>query len=545
MSGRKTDKVGIVGVRTDQPNALDSWPPDYKHVAILSTIKQFMLEDLLELQQKAVASVTNDGDIIHGIKTAVDMIIGHCKKLKYKRMIMVVTNATGRMSFESDLIRPLVALLQDQDIVLKVLVIDWMNDEGGQFEADASTRMSNVSGFKHAFSTLDTDRFVLASYEEAADSLSVPKIRKVRPVKTFKGNLILGDPNKYGPDRTVSIPVEGYPCTRKATVPVSTAYAVTESEEERRAVHYVRDYYVENKDEPDGKAAVDKESLESGYKYGSEIVTFSEEQKALIKGPTSDAELSIIGFTAQRLVPRWYLMSPADYIVANANAVDAAIALSSLAHALVETESYGFARYVSKENADPQVVLLAPKIEPEFEALVLCQLPFAEDYRQYQFPSLGDVKSKAGISLPADSLQRKSREPTAEMNSYMEHIINHMDLMTAEMDEDADPIESVVPEDVYNPLLHRIRHVIKECAIQGDTALIPAIQPILLKYSKPDEILVDECQAELDSLEKLFNIKVVERKMTIRQQKEVEEQRGKWKAKETELDIDALLGDSP
>ncbi len=69
----------------------------------------------------------------------------------------------------------------------------------------------------------------------------------------------------------------------------------------------------------------------------------------------------------------------------------ARMALSSLIHALHELESYAVARIVPKDDKDPQIILLAPYIEPNFEALVDIRLPFAEDVRMYRFPPLDKV----------------------------------------------------------------------------------------------------------------------------------------------------------
>ena len=47
----------------------------------------------------------------------------------------------------------------------------------------------------------------------------------------------------------------------------------------------------------------------------------------------------------------------------------AKMAISSLVRALHETESYAVARLVTKNDKDPQIVLMAPLIEPELDAV--------------------------------------------------------------------------------------------------------------------------------------------------------------------------------
>ena len=91
---------------------------------------------------------------------------------------------------------------------------------------------------------------------------------------------------------------------------------------------------------------------------------------------------------------------------------EARIALSSLIHALHELDSYAVARIVLKENKDPQIILLAPYIEPDIEGLIDVPLPFAEDVRTYRFPPLDRVITNSGNvltshrNLPSDDLQK-------------------------------------------------------------------------------------------------------------------------------------------
>ena len=66
----------------------------------------------------------------------------------------------------------------------------------------------------------------------------------------------------------------------------------------------------------------------------------------------------------------------------------ALMGLSSLIHALYELESFAVARIVTKDGKEPQIILLAPQIENDFEALIDVPLPFAEDVRVYKFPPL-------------------------------------------------------------------------------------------------------------------------------------------------------------
>ena len=103
----------------------------------------------------------------------------------------------------------------------------------------------------------------------------------------------------------------------------------------------------------------------------------------------------------------------------------AKMALSSLIHTLHELESYAVARIVTKDGKDPQIILLAPSIEPDLEALVDVPLPFAEDVRFYRFPPLDRVIGASGATI------KKHRHlPTDDLVEAMSDYVDSMDLST-------------------------------------------------------------------------------------------------------------------
>lgn len=109
-------------------------------------------------------------------------------------------------------------------------------------------------------------------------------------------------------------------------------------------------------------------------------------------------------------------MSNVNVIIPQKAHDKATLALSSLIHALWESDSYAIARLVTKESKPPLLVLLAPSIESDYECLLEVQLPFAEDVRSYRFPPLDKVVTVSGKivtehrNLPSTSLQEAMDE---------------------------------------------------------------------------------------------------------------------------------------
>lgn len=103
-------------------------------------------------------------------------------------------------------------------------------------------------------------------------------------------------------------------------------------------------------------------------------------------------------------------MSTSNILIGQKTNNKAILALSSVIHAMFETESYAIGRLVVKSGKSPLIVLLAPSIESDYECLLEVQLPFAEDVRSYRFPPLDKVMTVSGKvikehrNLPGDNL---------------------------------------------------------------------------------------------------------------------------------------------
>lgn len=116
-------------------------------------------------------------------------------------------------------------------------------------------------------------------------------------------------------------------------------------------------------------------------------------------------------------------MAESCLTIAPATNDKARMALSSLIHALFELESYAVARLVRKTGNEPLIVLMAPLIEPDCEALIDITLPFAEDLRIYRFPPLDRVITTSGTSL-----SEHRNLPTKELSDAMSDYVDAMDL---------------------------------------------------------------------------------------------------------------------
>lgn len=386
---------------------------------------------------------------------------------------------------------------------------------------------------------------------EAIDQLNIPRLKQTRPIPSFRGQLTLGDASKY--DATLTIDVERYPCTMLAKPPTASSFVVRTDlgaagpsdgpsdgivgedhpMSDLAAVRHQRGYQVDDPDEPGAKKNVEMEDIEKGYEYGRTAVHIAESDMNAVKLETTPA-LELIGFIREEEFDRYLPMSRTNLIVPQKANQQAQLALSSFIHALHEGGLYAVARLVTKENRPPIVILLSPRIEPDFECLVDVELPFEEDMRRYKFPPL-DRK----LTVSGKVITEHRDLPNADLTAAMDAYVDSMDLSTFGEDEDGNPDEYAKPEDTYAPLVHRINHIVRWRATHPDPTLpIPNPPEVLTKYSAPPSELVERAKSNLESLKVAADVKKVPPKV-----------KGRGKRNRTErekpisgLDVDALLG---
>lgn len=155
---------------------------------------------------------------------------------------------------------------------------------------------------------------VFGTMAQAVEELSIPRIKPVRPFKTYDGVLTLGNPEEN--PNAMSIAVERYFKTKLAHPPSASTVVVksehnggpsrsqapaademegVEATGDFSGVKQVRTYRVNDPDAPGGKKDVEFESLSKGYMYGRTVVPISESDQNITKLETKKS-FEIIGF---------------------------------------------------------------------------------------------------------------------------------------------------------------------------------------------------------------------------------------------------------
>ncbi|OJJ03536.1 hypothetical protein ASPVEDRAFT_737011 [Aspergillus versicolor CBS 583.65] len=541
-TGRKTAMLGVIGLKTDGTSNELQDESHFSHISVFSEIKQFLMPDIRQLAEQIKPSNGDKGDAISALILAIQMIITHCKKLKWKRRIVLITNGMGRMNSEN--LGDIVSKVKEDNIELVVLGPDFDDPEYGTKEEEKNSRKVENEALLRTIS--EQCDGVFGTLEQAVSEMEIPRVKAVRPIASFKGFLQLGNPEEY--DTAVRIPVERYPRTMVAKPPSAShfvlrsdlaaeqegpesATAVPDTQPEDgsalTSVRNLRTYQVSDESAPGGKIDIERDDLAKGYEYGRTAVHISETDENITTLETT-AALELVGFIQNERYARYMHLSNTNIIISQRANDKASLALSSFIHALFELESYAVARLVAKENKSPILVLLAPSIEPEYECLLEVQLPFAEDVRTYRFPPLDKV-----ITVSGKVITQHRNLPNDDLLDAMDKYVDSMELM--DKDEDGDLVDAHFPlEDSFSPILHRVNAAIRSRAIHPKDPIPPPAK-ILTQFSQPPEHVLRNAERHLKKLIEVADVKKVPPKA-----------KGRKRAREPEkplsgLDVDALL----
>ncbi|KAK5455007.1 ATP-dependent DNA helicase yku80 [Exophiala xenobiotica] len=519
FTGRKTLQIGVVGLGTDgTKNEMVAQDESYEHISVLQPISQILMPELQALSELLKPSKTDDRDVVSGIIVAVAMMMKHCRNLKYKKKIVVITNATGHI--DTDDIEITAEQFKNNDIELVLLGIDFDDAEYGTKEEDKSPlKATNEQTLKKL---VDLSAGMFGTMQEAVDELSRPSIKPVRPTPTYRGQLRLGDPENY--DTALSIDVERYFKVQIRRPPTASAFVVRENAADDgqglQSVHSVYKYTA--KLENGESKELDREELAKGYEYGRTAVAISESEQNITKLETQMG-YDILGFIPIDHVERYMLLDNSNMIVAQKGNDKAALALSSLVHALFEVGSVAVGRLVKKDMQDPILTILSPLVEKEIECLVENVLPFAEDMRSYRFPPLDKV-----LTVSGKELTEHRNLPSQKLVKSMSDFVDNMSLMD-------DEEEIMAMEDTFSPVLHRIEGAIKYRAIHGPDKLPDEPEAFKVYREQPKE-LQERSKAALATLIEAADVKKVPQRA-----------KGRRRYRETEkpmsgLNVDELLG---
>jgi ATP-dependent DNA helicase 2 subunit 2 len=158
---------------------------------------------------------------------------------------------------------------------------------------------------------------VFGTLDQAVSELDIPRVKSTKSAATFRGMLMLGNPNEY--DTAMRIPVERYFRTAVAKPTSASSFVVRSSEARQNSVpgsqapgandsltlvRTSRTYQISDETAPGGKIDVERDDLAKGYEYGRTAVAIAEADESVTNLETF-AGLDLIGFVHEDKV-RFY-----------------------------------------------------------------------------------------------------------------------------------------------------------------------------------------------------------------------------------------------
>ena len=473
---------------------------------------------------------------VSALVLAIHMIIKQCKQLKYRRRIVLVTDGKGYIDSDPDSLNDIIKKINGDNMELVVLGIDFDDPEYGFKEEGKPPQKADNEAFLRDLT--EKCNGVFGTMAQAVEELDIPRLKTTKPVHSYRGTLVLGDPKEY--DTALSIDVERFPRTMIAKPPSASAFVlrsdggeptqstgtvVADGEENEAAqrngntltnVRSAYSYTVADADAPGGKKDVARDDLAKGYEYGRTVVPISESDENITK-LESEAAMEIVGFVPKdkvriRSTPygllantfqyeRYMAMGTSNIVVAQKTNDKAVIALSSLIHALFELDSYAVARVVKKDGSDPLLILLSPSVEKDYECLIENQLPFSEDVRSYRFPPIDKI-----VTVSGKVVTQHRNLPTKDLSQAMSDFVDKMDISHFDRNDEGEAGEYMALEDAFSPVLHRIEQAKRWRAVRPMEPL-PPVPEVLLKYSEQPEELQREAKPALQRLMKAADVK--------------------------------------
>ncbi|KAF6138256.1 hypothetical protein GIB67_019426 [Kingdonia uniflora] len=486
----KNDEVGVVLFGTeDTNNELTEEIGGYKHVVVLQKSK--VVDGLLIEELQKLPRGTIPGDFLDVIVVGMDMLI---KKFgptnKGKKRLCLITNAHGPIKepyegTKEDQVDTIATQMNAHGMKLdSIIVRQELTDDAAKRVVDENDRLLNRFSKKACTKTI---------YVESPTSLlGALRTRNISPVTIFRGDLELSP--------TMKIKVWVYKKTSEEKFPTLKKYSGKAPLTDKFATHEVK-VDLEYKKVEDPSKVVPPEQRIKGYRYGPQVVPISSAELEAVRFKP-EKSVKLLGFTNASNIMRWlsvilmainqrhYYMKDVNIFIAEPGNTKAILAVSALVRAMKEMDKVAILRCVWRQGQGNVVIgILTPNIsnmENVPDSFYFNVLPFAEDVREFQFPSFN--------SFPP-SLQPNERQQLAADNLVM-----MLDLAPPGKEE------ILQPDFTPNPVLERYYRFLELKSKKPDSD-VPLLDKTLKRITEPDPELVSRNNSVIDEFCKQFEVK--------------------------------------
>ncbi|GAB4844364.1 ATP-dependent DNA helicase II subunit 2 [Ancistrocladus abbreviatus] len=473
----KYDEVGIILFGTQETkNELTTEVGGYENVFVLRHIKVVdgdLVDAVRELPRGTVA-----GDFLDAIVVGMDMLIKkYGPTIKGKKRLCLITNALCPIKephegTKDDQVGVIASQMTAQGMKLECIVLRGkLSNDGNKKIMDENDRLLNV------FSKKTWARIVYV--ESATSLLGAIRTRNIAPVTIFRGDLELSS--------RLKIKVWVYKKTSEEKFPTLKKYSDKAPPTDKFATHEVKVDY-EYKSIEDPSRVVPPEQRIKGYRYGPHVIPISSAELEAVKF-TTEKGVKLLGFTDASIIQRCYYMKDVSIFIAEPGNRSAVLAVSALARAMKEMNKVAIVRCVWRQGQASVVVgVLTPNLSDKQnvpDSFYFNVLPFAEDVREFRFPSFG--------SLPS------TWQPTEHQQELADNLVM-LDLAPPGNEE------MLQPDLTPNPVLERFYRFLELKSKHPDAA-VPPLDETLERITTPDPELCSQNKSVIDEFIKYFEVK--------------------------------------
>ncbi|TKY63746.1 ATP-dependent DNA helicase 2 subunit KU80 [Spatholobus suberectus] len=474
----KYDEVGVVLFGTeDTDNELTTEVGGYQHVVVLKNIK-VVDGDIVEALQQ-LPQGTTDGDFLDAVIVGMDMLIKKFGETnKGKKRLCLITNAQCpiKESYEGTKEEQVTTIAKQMTVhgmkMESIILRGKLSQDANKGIMDENDRLLNI------FSKETSTRLLYV--ENPISLFGALRTRNITPVTVFRGDL------EFGPKLSIKVMV--YKKTAEEKFPSLKKYSDKAPPNDKFATHEVKvDYEYKSSEDPDKVVPPDQRI--KGYPYGPQIVPISSAEWEAVKFKPEKG-VKLLGFTDSSNIFRHHYMKDVYVFLPEPGNAKAMLAVSALARAMKEMNKVAILRCVWRRGqANVIIGVLTPNLSDREnipDSFYLNVLPFAEDVREFQFPSF--------TNFPA------SWKPNEQQLEAAANLIKTLDLAPQGQEE------VLLPDFTPNPVLERF-YCYLELKSKDPDAAVPPLDDTLKKITEPDADLLLQNKSVIDSFCRSFELK--------------------------------------
>ncbi|XP_020219252.1 ATP-dependent DNA helicase 2 subunit KU80 isoform X1 [Cajanus cajan] len=474
----KYDEVGIVLFGTeDTDNELTSEVGGYQHVVVLKDIK-VVDGDIVEALQQLPRG-KNDGDFLDAVIVAMDMLIKKFGETnKGKKRMCLITNAQYpiKESYKGTKEEQVTTIAKQMTVhgmrMESIILRGKLSQDANKGIMDENDRLLNI------FSKETSTRLLYV--DNPISLFGALRTRNITPVTVFRGDI------EFSPKLKIKVMV--YKKTSEEKFPSLKKYSDKAPPNDKHATRDVKvDYEYKSSEDPDKVVPPDRRI--KGYPYGPQIVPISSAEWEAVKFKPEKG-VKLLGFTESNNVLRHHYMKDVYAFLPEPGNTKAMLALSALARAMKEMNKVAILRCVWRRGQSNVIIgVLTPNLSDREnipDSFYLNVLPFAEDVREFQFPSF--------TNFPASWLPNELQLEAAD------NLIKTLDLAPHGQQE------VLLPDFTPNPVLERFYRYL-ELKSKDPDAAVPPLDDTLKKITEPDGDLLLQNRAVIGSFCRSFELK--------------------------------------